>query len=283
MDKKSGVVILLAAILAFIITGCNEPRKPGKWEGMYIQSQSIIKHLSNENKVLRAESERAKRTLDNMKLETNALQEKLTLLETLLKKQDQNAIDEADRVFRKLLILSRKPVIVKVPEERVIEIPRTDERKPDGSIGKTALEEGDDGDFSATRVGEYIKVTLKGEIYFASGSDQLTSRGKKSLRKIAPLILSMGNVYYRVDGHTDSQPINRSKNRFRSNRHLSAMRALSVVEFLTSECGVPKEKIYLAGFGDQWPRSSNSTKQGQRSNRRVEIWVLPGTRLDIKK
>ena len=41
--------------------------------------------------------------------------------------------------------------------------------------------------------------------------------------------------------------------------------------------------LIIAGFGEHWPRSSNSTAKGREQNRRVEIWVLPKSKANIRQ
>ncbi len=73
-----------------------------------------------------------------------------------------------------------------------------------------------------------------------------------------------------IEGHTDSDPIDKTKDKYRSNRHLSCERADAVARYLIQQ-GVSETAIVVVGFGQHDPRDS---KQKAR-NRRVEI-VLTG-------
>ena len=281
MKGKSCVVIIFVSVFAFGLIGCNGTQKPDKWKTLYMQSQVIIKDLSNENNLLRGERDRAKRDCEILKLENKKHKNRIAVLDNLFRKRNQKDIDEAERIYQKLILVSQNPVLVTVPGKTTT----TGRRRTlpdDKGPGKTTIIK-EDEEVEIIRVDGKINIRLKGNVFFASGKSSLTTRGKASLRKIAPIILEMENAYYRVDGHTDSQPIRSSKKWFRSNRHLSAMRALSVLEFLTKEAGIPKNKIFIAGFGEHWPRSSNSTAKGREQNRRVEIWVLPKSKANIRQ
>ena len=81
------------------------------------------------------------------------------------------------------------------------------------------------------------RFILQSEVLFDSGSARINPRGKFELRKVAEVMIEIGRKIppkidwvLRVDGHTDIQPIR--TRRFPSNWHLSAARAVAVVEFL---------------------------------------------------
>ena len=77
-----------------------------------------------------------------------------------------------------------------------------------------------------------------------------------------------GRRFY-IEGHTDDDPIQKTKDKFRSNRHLSVERADSVARYLISQ-GVPESKIVIVGFGQYDPAAAAKNKA---QNRRVEIVI----------
>jgi chemotaxis protein MotB len=78
----------------------------------------------------------------------------------------------------------------------------------------------------------------------------------------------------RVDGHTDNDPIVKSKYLWESNHHLSAGRALSVLHYLVNKGHIEKNRIHIAGYGPNRPIASNKNKAGKMQNRRVEFLIL---------
>jgi chemotaxis protein MotB len=78
----------------------------------------------------------------------------------------------------------------------------------------------------------------------------------------------------RIDGHTDNDPIVKSKHLWKSNHHLSAGRALSVLHYLVNKGHIEEKRIYIAGYGPNRPISSNNDKAGKMQNRRVEFLIL---------
>jgi chemotaxis protein MotB len=75
-----------------------------------------------------------------------------------------------------------------------------------------------------------------------------------------------------IEGHTDTIPINTKQ--FPSNMHLSSMRALNTLLFLTEVVGVPRDRISVRGFGEFKPRVQNNSDSNRAKNRRVDIVIV---------
>lgn len=121
------------------------------------------------------------------------------------------------------------------------------------------------------RDGNFV-ISVPAEITFASGRADLTSKGKEALKAVArTLTADHGAGVYWIEGHTDNDPIKKSK--WESNRQLSVARAMAVLHFLVEECGVPDDKCVVAGHGEYNPADTNDSKTGKAQNRRVEIVV----------
>jgi chemotaxis protein MotB len=116
------------------------------------------------------------------------------------------------------------------------------------------------------------KVSLTGEVFFDSGKATIKKTAEESLKKVAQALKQSG-VVFRIDGHTDSQPIVRSG--WKSNHDLAAARALAVFHFFGEE-GIGEERMYVAAYGPNKPKTSNETAEGRKQNRRVEMLLLSG-------
>ena len=80
----------------------------------------------------------------------------------------------------------------------------------------------------------------------------------------------------RVEGHTDSDPVVRTLDRWpRGNWELSGERALVVLIELRDRGGVPESMLSYCGRGPFDPVAED-TEVGKRKNRRVEIFVEGG-------
>ncbi|MAJ28501.1 hypothetical protein CBD41_03725 [bacterium TMED181] len=119
-----------------------------------------------------------------------------------------------------------------------------------------------------------VRLTLDQSVLFTSGSAELTRKGQDTLKKMSGIIRSdYANRKIRVEGHTDSTPITKTKSRWASNWELSSYRACAVLRRLLSEGAVNSSNISAIGFADQRPVGDNKTKAGRSMNRRVEIIV----------
>lgn len=119
-----------------------------------------------------------------------------------------------------------------------------------------------------------VRLTLDQSVLFSSGSAEVTRKGQETLKKMAAIIRSeYANRKIRVEGHTDSTPIVKTKSRWASNWELSSYRACAVLRGLLKENAVKSSHVTAIGFADQRPVGDNQTKAGRKLNRRVEIIV----------
>jgi chemotaxis protein MotB len=121
-------------------------------------------------------------------------------------------------------------------------------------------------------------IQLPGDVLFDSGSDKLKPKGKEILGAVSQVIrgdADLSKREFQVAGHTDNKPLKGGQ--FQDNWGLSAMRARSVLAFLTSpgEGGLDPKNWSAAGYGDTDPVANNDTDDGREKNRRVELVVMP--------
>jgi chemotaxis protein MotB len=121
-----------------------------------------------------------------------------------------------------------------------------------------------------------LVINLPQDILFASGSATLGRDGRQTVAEVASVLAEIEDRRFQVEGHTDNVPISTAQ--FPSNWELSAARALSVVKILVEQ-GVAPDNVSGAGYGEYHPVATNSTPDGRRLNRRIEIVMLPN--LDI--
>lgn len=120
------------------------------------------------------------------------------------------------------------------------------------------------------------KIILQGEVLFDSGSDQLRPEGAASLLKLGsgllPLLNEEPDQAVLIGGHTDNVPI--ATERFPSNWALATARAEAVARIFLS-AGLPAQRLVIGGFGAHRPRRDNTSEEGRRQNRRIEILLVP--------
>ncbi len=114
-----------------------------------------------------------------------------------------------------------------------------------------------------------LTVTLPGDVLFDSGKADLKPSAQDTLDQVAlALRTDFAGKKLRVEGHTDSDPITRTKADWDDNLELSLARAAAVSRYLMRE-GVSAKLLTTSGYGSSHPRGSVKPK-----NRRVEIVVV---------
>ena len=120
------------------------------------------------------------------------------------------------------------------------------------------------------------RFVFSSEILFSSGEAVLSEGGKKQIKQIANLILSISdkipsNIDWilRVDGHTDDKKIKGGK--YKNNWELSQARALSVVLYMQEFLYVPAYRLAATGFGEYQPVNKENSEKARDQNRRIEI------------
>jgi outer membrane protein OmpA-like peptidoglycan-associated protein len=115
---------------------------------------------------------------------------------------------------------------------------------------------------------QIIALTLKGDVFFKTGSAEVSSGAYGDIDRIAQVMTQYPQTTITVEGHTDSTG-NRTNNQI-----LSERRAQSVASLL-SQRGVEYSRITTVGYGQDRPVASNNDAGGRQLNRRVEIRIRP--------
>lgn len=121
--------------------------------------------------------------------------------------------------------------------------------------------------------GELVIITVGENILFDLGKAKLKPRAIPTLAQIADIIRKYPDRPVVIQGHADTLPI--STPRFPSNWHLSATRAVSVVEHLINEQNMDPHRLVAAGYGEYHPVAPNNNEANRQLNRRVEIVLYP--------
>lgn len=106
----------------------------------------------------------------------------------------------------------------------------------------------------------------KHKIAFPVNSYELTNKNRILLNEIITLLDSHPSIQLQIEGHTDS-----SGNSLK-NLKLSQLRAETVQNYLISG-GISPKRLAANGYGGKKPLATNTTVEGRRINRRVELIV----------
>lgn len=130
----------------------------------------------------------------------------------------------------------------------------------------------DDGHISLKVSHGRMVLKMRSKVLFMSGSAKLLRYGKRTLTRIAKVLMGIEGNHFQVAGHTDSKAI-KSK-QFKDNWELAVARSMAVTKFLLEQ-GVPGKMLSVAGFAEFQPVASNKYVWGRRMNRRIEITLMP--------
>jgi len=120
------------------------------------------------------------------------------------------------------------------------------------------------------RRGNETIINLPSDVFFASGSATLNGSGEKSMAKIAEYIRkNHPSGLIRVEGHSDCDPIRRTKAKFHCNWDLSFQRAHAVMHFLVEKGQVDPHHMVCEAYGEFQPQNPKD----KAKNRRVEIVI----------
>jgi len=125
---------------------------------------------------------------------------------------------------------------------------------------------------------EGLVISLREAGFFDSGSATPRPEALTTLHQIAA---SLARTPYdmRVEGHTDNIPIHSDS--FDSNWELSSARATRVARLLLNLRAMPPDRVSAAGYAEFHPLASNATAEGRAVNRRVDLVILPRSRIDF--
>ncbi|WBO69221.1 OmpA family protein [Streptomyces camelliae] len=110
-----------------------------------------------------------------------------------------------------------------------------------------------------------VTFALQAEVLFSKDSAKLSDEAKARIATIAEEIKKQNATQIRVFGFTDN---------LGSTAHgavLSKQRANAVQAVLDQDLNDPNITFEVRGYGEQFPIADNSTEEGRRKNRRVEV------------
>jgi chemotaxis protein MotB len=123
-----------------------------------------------------------------------------------------------------------------------------------------------------------LVISLREAGFFDSGSATPKATALPTLRQIAA---RLGKTPYdlRIEGHTDNVPIHNAE--FDSNWELSSARATGIARLFLDMQTMPPDRISAAGYAEFHPVADNGTATGRAENRRVDLVVMPRSKINF--
>lgn len=134
----------------------------------------------------------------------------------------------------------------------------------------------DNGDAEVIEHEEGFTLSVDGSALFAPGELRIRKEVEGMLEEISAMLKNLPQIV-QVTGHTDNQPP-LPESGFHGNWSLSAAQAAAVVEFMSRRDLIDASQLEVKGMADQEPVQPNTTAEGRKKNRRVEIMITHRTR-----
>ncbi|HVG20344.1 MAG TPA: OmpA family protein [Blastocatellia bacterium] len=170
--------------------------------------------------------------------------------------------------------------VAQTVESRVAPVERENQRISGqvdelNEVSKAARSEADRANAGVSAANERISalddyvVQDVATVYFNVNSAVLLPEGKQSLDAIAQKAMGTKGYVIEIAGFTDSS------GNVEKNRALSERRADAVVRYLQENHDIPLRRMITPfGYGQMKPVADNTTPEGRRQNRRVEVKIL---------
>lgn len=204
------------------------------------------------------------RTIASLRMQLAALQGPATAVETRLAELEA-ARDALQRSSSEL----KEQVAAR--EKQLAELRSTQQELVEGMKQEIAARQ-----IQVERVRDQLRVELVEEVLFDSGEAAIKPAGLDVLKRVGLILKKAENRNIDVEGHTDNVPIGAGlAKRFPTNWELSTARATNVARFLQETVKIDPTLLSASGYSEYRPRAPNTTAEGRRKNRRIEILLGP--------
>lgn len=198
----------------------------------------------------------------NQLLLSKSSAERLALLDSLkrkqdaLKKQEDELAGKQQKLAELQSLLAKKDSATNALRQKI----------------QQALLGFEKSDLTVEKKNGKVYVSLAEKLLFASGSTEVSAKGKQALLQLAEVLKKNPDISITVEGHTDNVPISTAA--IKDNWDLSVLRGTSIIRILT-QAGVDPRQITAAGRGEYLPVGSNASPEGKAKNRRTDIILTP--------
>lgn len=124
-----------------------------------------------------------------------------------------------------------------------------------------------------TLTDEGLMLTILNDVIFESGSAEIRKEDYQMAKEISELLVMDEPREIVISGHTDNVPI--SNRIYSSNWELSIIRAVNFMEVILENEKLDPRLFSAKGYGEYKPIASNTTDEGRKANRRVEVLIRP--------
>ena len=205
---------------------------------------------------IKNERDRLKSTNDDLVAKYN------TAIQKILRLEKDGVSDEAAQVKIANLTKANEELLAKLRQQAVTPFTQSEIAR--------LKEKGAEEEQGGIRLGE--------NILFNAGENRLKPKAGEILDTFVEILQKQHpNEIIHLTGHTDSDPLNRTRKLWEYNVNLGYQRAYTVFKYFLDK-GVPEKRMVLHSLGWLKPIEENNSTEGKAKNRRVVI-DLGGTQI----
>ena len=296
MQTHRLVILFLAAAL---LTGCvgieDYERKTdeaaglrgelAKYQGEIDELQRKIEELEGQIKQKDLESQELSQSLTMARRHSQQIETRVADLRAQMTSQQSQQTESAKKARRFERAYENSRTRVRELQKNLVAVQKKLLRFEDRIRFQIQLEKDMNAQLSrerrrgivqVRREGDRVLISIASAILFRSGSAKIRSESKALLVKFSSLLRRYSNREVQVQGHTDNVQISdRLAERWETNWELSAARATRVLRYFVEVGNLDPRRVSGAGMGEFRPIADNDTREGRRTNRRIEIIIYP--------
>jgi chemotaxis protein MotB len=259
MNRSKSLVLVLCCAVIIVVAGCGDSQKYNDLKAQNRIQQDRIENLENELAMCNGQLQQKTQELEGIAGKTGADMEA---------KDAMIAALEADIQKKKALIARMQEQLMKGGTPLPAEM---------NTLLQDFAAASDMVDFDAATG----MLKFKSDLLFDKGSDSVQAGAAESIKALAGIMnTDEGSAFdIVIVGHTDDVPIKKpaTLQNHPTNWHLSVHRAISVERSLEAS-GIAADRMAVKGYGEYRPVEPNKPgKKGNPANRRVEIFIVPGS------
>jgi flagellar motor protein MotB len=264
------------ALVAFIVTGCNQPNAPSPYAQQAPVTISPQQQVAMTQQTQQYQQRTAALDRDNQELQsmlaqsrqqTQVLQDQVAATQTQLRDTTDRLASMQNETEQLRGRTTAMAAGLQVRDQAEI--------RANNTLLKSMTITNMPG-INVRQDGDVIRIELPSDQLFNFGTSQLKLGSDALLKTIASdLSQNYPQQLIGIEGHTDGSPMTSPQHP--TDQHLAVAQAMAVYDALTRSGGVQARQLFVVGHGGAHPVVSNGTDAGRARNRRVEIVIYPET------